>query len=151
MVALIAALAYSYGMFGLIPPVLLSPVLLHLQHRYSQAGKMNKMARRLEILFLCASVAVAIYYLPAHHHLGAACFAILALIGLMNSQFYIFLAGKRGVAFMLAAIPFHLLYHFYNGVSFLIGSARHYWIAAARAPMLSSAPDPNLKQRRKEP
>ena len=47
----------------------------------------------------------------------------------MNSNFYVFLAGKRGLAFMLAAIPFHLLYHFYNGVSFIVGSARHYWNA----------------------
>jgi hypothetical protein len=30
---------------------------------------------------------------------------------------------------MLAAIPFHLLYHFYNGISFIVGSARHYWNA----------------------
>ena len=47
----------------------------------------------------------------------------------MNSNFYVFLAGKRGLAFMLAAIPFHLLYHFYNGISFIVGSARHYWNA----------------------
>ena len=51
---------------------------------------------------------------------------LLVLLGVLNSQFYIFLAGQRGVAFMLAAIPFHLLYHFYNGVSFIAGLARHY-------------------------
>jgi glycosyltransferase involved in cell wall biosynthesis len=152
MVALIALFAYSHRMFGLIPPLLLSPVLLHLQHRYSRRGKANKTARWLGIMYVCGSVGVAVYYLPAHHHLGAACFAVLALIGLMNSQFYIFLAGKRGVGFMLAAIPFHLLYHFYNGLSFLIGSARHYWTAAARVPLLpSTAADSNLKEPRKHP
>jgi len=45
----------------------------------------------------------------------------------INSQFYIFLAGKRGVAFMLAAMPFHLLYHLYSGVSFIAGVSHHYW------------------------
>jgi hypothetical protein len=77
---------------------------------------------------MLASLAAAAYYLPAHH-LIFAIFIILALVGGMNSSFYVFLAGKRGLAFMLAAIPFHLLYHFYNGVSFIVGSARHYWNA----------------------
>jgi len=60
------------------------------------------------------------------------CFALLALLGLMNTQFYIFLAGKRGVTFMLAAIPFHLLYHFYNGLSFIIGVFCYFWKGAER-------------------
>jgi hypothetical protein len=77
---------------------------------------------------MLASLAAAAYYLPAHH-LIFAIFIILALVGGMNSNFYVFLAGKRGLAFMLAAIPFHLLYHFYNGISFIVGSARHYWNA----------------------
>ena len=61
-------------------------------------------------------------------------FAIVALLALLNSQFYIFLAGKRGIAFMLCAIPFHLLYHFYNGLSFIAGVTRHYWMAATLPP-----------------
>lgn len=148
-VVLIAVFAYSHRMFALIPPLLLSPVLLHLRHRYSRLGKVHWVSRWLGVLYLCGSVGVAMYYLPAHRHLGTACFVVLAVIGLMNSQFYIFLAGKRGVAFMLAAIPFHLLYHFYNGLSFLIGSIRHYWATAAREPVVtSSASDSNLKRRR---
>ena len=78
-------------------------------------------------MYICCSVCVAAWYLPTHH-LILACFAVLALLGVMNSQFYIFLAGKRGVAFMAAAIPFHLLYHFYNGISFMVGLLRHYWM-----------------------
>jgi hypothetical protein len=49
-------------------------------------------------------------------------FMVLAILGLMNSNFYLFLAGNRGIPFMLAAIPFHLLYHFCNGISFLVGA-----------------------------
>jgi len=40
----------------------------------------------------------------------------------------LFLAARRGRLFALAAVPFHLLFHFYNGLSFLIGALRHYLI-----------------------
>ena len=46
---------------------------------------------------------------------------------LLNTQFYLFLSEKRGRLFALAAIPFHLLYHFYNGISFLAGALRYFW------------------------
>jgi GT2 family glycosyltransferase len=116
--------AYAEKMFAVLPFLMLTPVLLLLRHRYHRRGKLRESHRVLGIVFLCASVVVAAAYLPAHH-LIFACFAILAILGLLNSQFYIFLAGHRGLAFTLAAIPFHLLYHFYNGVSFLAGAVRY--------------------------
>jgi hypothetical protein len=69
-------------------------------------------------------------------------FIILAILGLMNSRFYLFLAGKRGIPFALAAIPFHLLYHFYNGISFLIGLIFHSWKRMGR--QLSAKPEAGL-------
>ena len=54
-----------------------------------------------------------------------ACFAVVGAIIALNNQFYLFLAAKRGRPFALAAIPFHLLYHLYNGFSFAYGLARH--------------------------
>jgi hypothetical protein len=126
MIALIAALAFWQKMYGLIPLLIVSPALLALRHRYRKDARVRGPNRWLGILYICGSVCVAAHYLPAHH-LVIACFALLIAIGLMNSQFYIFLAGKRGLAFMLAAIPFHLLYHFYNGLSFLIGLIRYCW------------------------
>jgi glycosyltransferase involved in cell wall biosynthesis len=128
MLGLIALLAYTYKMFWLMVPLLLSPGLLFIRHRYATVGSIRTLVRWVGTLYVCASVAAAVYYLPAHH-LIFAIFIILALVGGMNSNFYVFLAGKRGLAFMLAAIPFHLLYHFYNGISFIVGSARHYWNA----------------------
>jgi hypothetical protein len=124
-VAAISALACWNGMYGLIAPLTVTPVLLLLRHRYRKGGKLKKIHRWLGIGYICASVGVAALYLP-NHHLIFVCFAVLALLGVLNSQFYIFLAGKRGVAFMAAAIPFHLLYHFYNGISFMVGLLRHY-------------------------
>jgi len=123
----VAGVAYGYGMYGLIPPLMITPVLLLMRHRYRKGGKLKKIHRWLGIVYIVCSVCVAALYLP-NHHLIFACFAVLALLGVMNSQFYIFLAGRRGVAFMAAAIPFHLLYHFYNGISFLAGILRYYWL-----------------------
>ena len=58
----------------------------------------------------------------------------LSVVIMLNSQFYLFLAAKGGRLFALAAIPFHLLFHFYNGISFLIGLARYSLRRAATAP-----------------
>jgi hypothetical protein len=133
-VAAIAYLGYSQKMYGLIPLVVVSPALLAMRHRYSKEDRMRGLKRWLGIVYICGLVAMAVHYLPAHH-LVLACFVVLMLLGLLNSQFYIFLAAYRGLSFTLAAIPFHLLYHFYNGVSFLIGAVRHMWrTAVVQAP-----------------
>jgi hypothetical protein len=80
------------------------------------------------------------------HHLMLVCFIILLLLGLLNSQFYLFLAGKRGISFMLAAIPFHLLYHFYSGVSFIIGLVNHYGTTLGKrtAPLYTTLDVPDI-------
>jgi GT2 family glycosyltransferase len=107
-IGVIVVVAYANRMFGLVPPLVAAPALLWLRHRYSRAGKLRKLYRRIG------------------HRLVLSIFVVVVLLGLINSHFYIFLAGKRGVAFMLAAIPFHILYHFYNGLSFLAGITLHY-------------------------
>jgi len=113
-------------------PLMIAPGLLVLRHRYSERRSLSKLYRVLEIVFILSSICVAALYLVAAlyvhtGHLIFACVAILISVGVMNSQFYIFLAGKRGVVFMLAAMPFHLLYHLYNGVSFIAGVGHYYW------------------------
>lgn len=125
-VAAIAILAYLHGMFGLIPSLMLSPAVLLIGHRYANTGGKRKLVRSFAIAYILFSVVLAVLYLPANIPVFV-CFIILALLGLMNSQFYLFLAGKRGVLFMLAAVPFHILYHFYNGISFSVGVLRHVW------------------------
>jgi glycosyltransferase involved in cell wall biosynthesis len=136
MLALVSLLAYSQHMYGLIPFLAVTPIFLLLRHRYDRHGKLKKAHRLLGMFFICCSLVVATMYLQ-YHHLMLLCFAILLVLGLLNSQFYLFLAGKRGISFMLAAIPFHLLYHFYSGVSFLIGLSNHYF--ATGAPKVTSA------------
>ena len=63
---------------------------------------------------------------------GLAVIGAIILIAI-NSQFYVFLAAKRGRLFALAAVPFHLLYHFYNGISFVIGLVRYSFLSAFAA------------------
>ena len=124
-VGLIAFLAWRHQMYGIIAPLTLSPALLFHRHRYAYSGRWPKLLRWLAISYTCCSLGAAALYLPANPLIFICC-GILALLGLMNSQFYLFLAGTRGVPFMLAAIPFHLLYHFYNGLSFIAGTVRYY-------------------------
>jgi hypothetical protein len=149
MVAFIAILAYWQKMYGLVPLVIVSPALLALRHRYNLKQHLRTPKRWLGILYICGLVAVAAHYLPAHH-LILLCFALLTLIGLLNSQFYIFLAGNHGLAFMLAAIPFHLLYHFYNGLSFMIGVIRHTWRMAVSGADGAMDPSTALESHRKK-
>lgn len=47
--------------------------------------------------------------------IGAALYAL-------NWRFYRFFARRRGLGFALRVVPLHLLYHLYNGVSFVVGS-----------------------------
>jgi hypothetical protein len=126
-VGLIAFFAWRQHMYGIVPPLLIGPVLLLIRHRYNTRGNVPKGLRLFGIVYTCCSLAAAALYLPASPlvYIGV---GILATLGLMNSQFYLFLAANRGVPFMMAAIPFHLLYHFYNGISFLIGATHYSWM-----------------------
>jgi glycosyltransferase involved in cell wall biosynthesis len=122
----IIAMAALHNMFGLIPPLILSHVFLFARHRYNKALPPNRRWMRVPVaVYLFLSVLSCLYYLPSHAIVLSG-FLLVVLLGLLNSQFYLFLAAKRGALFAVAAIPFHMLYHFYNGISFLIGSLR-YW------------------------
>lgn len=57
------------------------------------------------------------------HFIYSGAAVLLSVVGL-NFPFYSFLAGRRGLLFGLSAIPLHLLYHFYNGLSFGIALLR---------------------------
>ena len=125
----IVLLATMHHMFGLIPPLVLSMLLLFSRHRYAGSNLQKRRLVRIPVMFyLLFSVLACLYYFPSHTLLFAL-FLIAATLGLLNSQFYLFLAAKRGIFFAAAAIPFHMLYHFYNGVSFLAGAAR-FWLTA---------------------
>ena len=129
-VAIVCAQAYRLSMFALIPPLMLSMALLFVKHRYAGSSNRRLLRSSAAILTGC-SILLAVLYMPVNS-LVFLWFMVLATLGLMNSQFYLFLAGKRGFSFALAAIPFHLLYHFYNGISFIIGLISHVWKRTGR-------------------
>jgi len=124
-VALIVGLAHAYQMDVLIPPLLLGFVLLHVRHRYQW-----KSHGWIHIVVVLGAVAGAItvfrsFYVPYHYFVFSVILVFFTVV-FLNTQFYLFLAEKKGRSFALAAIPFHLLYHFYNGISFVAGTVRYY-------------------------
>lgn len=131
----IVALAIWSKNYTLAPPVLLAYLLLFLRHRYYYTTDRRRKASGVFCgLYLGFVILFVLTYLP-NHPLVFAFFVVLSIVVLLNSQFYVFLAGRTGRLLGLAAIPFHLLFHFYNGISFAAGMTRHtlHRMAAKRA------------------
>jgi glycosyltransferase involved in cell wall biosynthesis len=121
----IIGLAYYNHDSILIPPVLLAYGLLFLRHRYSFTTLRRRRITGIVCgLYLAFVISFVIVTLP-HHPMVFLFYFVLSMVIMLNSQFYVFLAGRTGRLLALAAIPFHLLFHFYNGVSFLVGGIKH--------------------------
>jgi glycosyltransferase involved in cell wall biosynthesis len=124
MASIVGVAGYTANQW-LIPPVLLAYALLFLRHRYAfTSERRRKVTGIFAGGYLLFVILFVVIYLP-HHPMVFGVFLLLSIIIMLNSQFYVFLAGRTGRLLALAAIPFHLLFHFYNGVSFLIGASRH--------------------------
>jgi glycosyltransferase involved in cell wall biosynthesis len=119
--AAIVLAAWRIHMRGLIPLVVAIVPLLFLRHRYDKRGRWTSLNAWFHGLYICAVVGVSIFYLKDRYFITGVVTGVLVLATL-NNGFFLFLSEKRGRLFALAAFPFHLLYHFYNGVSFLMGS-----------------------------
>ncbi len=113
--------AWHIHMLVLIPLIVASLPLLFLRHRYDKRGRLGKLNAWFNGLYVVGVVMVSMRLLQDHRFLTVVV-ACAALIAILNNGFYLFLAKKRGRLFALAAFPFHLLYHFYNGVSFAVGT-----------------------------
>jgi glycosyltransferase involved in cell wall biosynthesis len=64
------------------------------------------------------------------------------LLYLLNRNFYMFLASKRGVPFTIACLPLHCLYFLYSGLSFALAFFQHcldktgaYRLSTTRTPL----------------
>ena len=132
MLASICWICYRLHMIALIPLTLMSLVLISLRHRYSWVESRAESRRWLATvsiaIWIMLAAAIVAVYMPLHPAIFVLLFLALAIV-VLNNQFYVFLAGKRGPMFAVAAVPFHLLYHFYNGISFMIGTAR--WLRSS--------------------
>ena len=120
------ALSYAYHLLSLIAPILLAHTVLSI-HRSLESDPRRTRGLLTGIgLYGAVAILSTVVYLP-RGWLLMGIFALLIAIVALNSQFYVFLAAKRGRAFALAAVPFHLLYHLYNGIAFGLGIGRHLW------------------------
>ncbi len=119
--AAIVLCAWRIHMRALIPLVVAIVPLLFLRHRYDNRGRWRSLNAWFHGLYIAVVIVVSMQYLRDRYFIGAVVLGVVVLASL-NNGFYLFLSEKRGRLFALAAFPFHLLYHFYNGVSFVMGS-----------------------------
>jgi glycosyltransferase involved in cell wall biosynthesis len=123
----LVVLAEAHQMLAIVPPIVLGYLALFLRHRYSTPeSAYGRLASFAFLAYAAVTTLFIVTYLPGHFLTLALALVFIALL-ILNNEFYIFLAAKRGRPFAVAAIPFHLLYHFYNGISFTVGLVRHTW------------------------
>jgi glycosyltransferase involved in cell wall biosynthesis len=144
-IAAIVWMSYTMDMPGLVYPVVLGYLMLFLRHRYAYASyRWRRLTGALLGLYMALTIVFILRYLP-NHFLVFGFFGTLVLLVGLNLRFYLFLAAKRGRLFAATAIPFHLLYFFYSGISFLVGLARHLTCTATPAPV-SNVPASHAQQ-----
>ena len=124
-VTALSAALWAYDMLGMIPPLIMAYALLLVHHRYEYDDDRRRRYVKAAIVALFAVVAfLTFFYAPHHMFIFTALLATVVVI-VLNTQFYLFLAAKKNKLFAVAAIPFHLLYHLYSGISFLAGMAMY--------------------------
>jgi glycosyltransferase involved in cell wall biosynthesis len=125
--------AFQLDVAHLLYPVLLGYALLFLRERYACATYSRRaLTGALLGAYMALSIVFILHYLP-NHYLVIGFFSALAALIALNLKFYVFLAAKRGRLFAAAAVPFHLLYHFYSGIAFAAGLLRHFLRGRARS------------------
>jgi glycosyltransferase involved in cell wall biosynthesis len=127
LVAAFTWLAYTHHMRTLIPSVLVGYFLLLIRYRY---GYRTQAARKITGIayagYLVASLIFIATFLPAR--VPVICFFVMLFsIVTINRNFYLFLGRRMGWLTAFTAIPFHVLFYFYNGVAFLTGIVSYFW------------------------
>jgi glycosyltransferase involved in cell wall biosynthesis len=141
-VAAFVWLAYEHRMLPMVPPVLLGYALLFLRGRYVRDNPKRHIATGLVyIVYLLFAVLFTLTFLPRRPVVFGV-YAVLLVVVIINREFYLFFGKRRGLITALGIIPFHMLYHFYNGISFAVGSIRYSYKALfrkQRRPALSQS------------
>lgn len=116
----IALLLYCH-MLLLALVVALMPIGLMTRQRYSM-GEVRPWLRTAGAIYFCIAAILGVMYVPLPTYQTWIMLTIVSVTVALNIRFYRFLGSARGLLFMLAAIPFHFLYHFYNALSFTAGA-----------------------------
>ena len=124
-VAAFTVSAYLHHMRTLIPPVLVGYILLLIRYRYGyRTETVRKATGKAYAVYLLASIVFIGTYLPAR--VPVLCFFLMLLmIVVINRNFYLFLGRRMGWLTAFTAVPFHVLFYFYNGIAFLTGVAAY--------------------------
>ena len=130
--------AWRLHMVSLIPPLGVSLALIYFQHRFEAGSWSHRVYSAITGLSLAGTIGFILSFMP-YHPVIVLPFVLLILVLFLNSQFYVFLRGRKNFLFALAAIPFHLLYHFYNGLSFCAGMIL-FWTRRRPSPPDESRP-----------
>jgi hypothetical protein len=127
------SIAYAQHMISLIPPVIVGYILLFIRYRYTYRHlKLRKLTGIAYAAYLVGSLVFIASFLPTRVPL--VCFyAVILCIVAINCRFYLFLGRRMGWITALAAVPFHMLFYFYSGISFLTGVASFTWRALFRS------------------
>jgi glycosyltransferase involved in cell wall biosynthesis len=136
--------ARHLGIATIAYPVLIGYILLLARDRYPV-----RWHRWFPDLLLGLYMGLAIIYIAQHlprHMLIFGLFAVLLWVVALNLRFYLFLAWhRRRPLFAVSVIPFHLLYHFYNGVSVIVALTLH-----AYRPLIKHVQGPTVETASRE-
>jgi glycosyltransferase involved in cell wall biosynthesis len=125
-------LAYVHHMLPMVPPVLMGYALLFLRGRYvNDNRKRHVVTGMVYMVYLLFAVLFTLTFLP-HRPVVFGIYAVVLTLVIINREFYLFFGQRRGRITGLAVIPFHLLYHLYSGIAFIVGSISYLWKALIR-------------------
>jgi glycosyltransferase involved in cell wall biosynthesis len=127
LVAAFVGLAWFHHMLSLIPPVVVGYLLLFIRYRYAYKTEIQRKVTGIAYAaYLVVSLVFIARFLPAR--VPVICFYLMILLILaINRHFYGYLARRMGWLTALAAVPFHVLFYFYSGLSFITGLAMYSW------------------------
>jgi glycosyltransferase involved in cell wall biosynthesis len=107
-----------------VGPMILVAWILLMARRFVPHGLIRRVAGIVSagyLLLLALSVVVRIPQHPAAYGF----YASVAILILLNADFYLFLAARMGKLHALAAIPLHMLFFFYSGVASVLGVLKY--------------------------
>jgi hypothetical protein len=121
----IVLLAFPVGVPWLIPVAAGVYPLMRLRRRMTERGAsgLNAFNRGIAA-YMILTAALALGSISDSRLYPI--WGILAAVILLNFDFYRFLARRMGGLDALAAVPFHLLFHFYSGFAMVAGVLKHF-------------------------
>ncbi len=127
LVAAFIGLAYSENMLSLVPTVVVGYLLLLIRYRYAYKTEIQRRMTGIAYgVYVLVSLGFIARFLPARAPVFSF-YAMTFLILAINGRFYAYLAQRMGWLTALAAVPFHVLFYFYSGASFITGLAMYSW------------------------